>query len=178
MTLKRLTHGVGVGLLMCGGVFFTDPLRSVVLVGLMLFYPLFDRAWNPPAWPQASIQRYITIVVALSIVVLLAWRPHSLTRFAATLLWAALPEEWFFRGYFQQRLGGDWRANLITSLLFAWLHFLTRGSLTAMLVFVPSLTYGWLYQRTRNLPLVVLIHALSNLVYLLGFGVWMNRLPI
>jgi len=37
----------------------------------------------------------------------------------------------------------------------------------AVLVFVPSLFYGWLYQRTRDLPLLVLVHALSNLTYTL-----------
>ena len=26
---------------------------------------------------------------------------------------------------------------------------------------------GWLYQRTRDLPLLVLVHALSNLIYTL-----------
>ncbi len=38
---------------------------------------------------------------------------------------------------------------------------------TALLVFLPSLFYGWLYQRTRDLPLLVLVHALSNLVYVM-----------
>jgi len=31
----------------------------------------------------------------------------------------------------------------------------------------PSLVYGWLYQRTRDLPLIVLLHALSNLVFVM-----------
>ena len=173
--LKRALHWIGAGLLVSGAAFLSDPPRGVALIGLMLFYPLFDRTWNPPAWPRGRIQRGATLVVGLVIVVLLAWQPHSLTKFIVTLLWAALPEEWFFRGYFQSRLGGGWRANLITSSLFALLHAITRGGVTALLVFVPSIIYGWLYQRTRNLPLVILVHALSNLVYLLGFGVWLSQ---
>jgi membrane protease YdiL (CAAX protease family) len=31
----------------------------------------------------------------------------------------------------------------------------------------PSLAYGWPYQRTRDLPLIVLLHALSNLVFVM-----------
>lgn len=80
---------------------------------------------------------------------------------------AALPEEWFFRAYFMSRVGNGLRANMIASMLFSGLHGLTRGWGAALLVFMPSLFYGWLYQRTRDLPLLVLVHALSNLVYTL-----------
>ena len=84
-----------------------------------------------------------------------------------TLLLAALPEEWFFRAYFMTRLGGDLRANLVTSVVFSLLHGLTWGWVTALLVFIPSLFYGWLYQKTRDLVLLVIVHTLSNLVYVM-----------
>ena len=88
--------------------------------------------------------------------------------FALTaLLLAALPEEWFFRAYFMMRVGGDIRANLVTSVVFSLLHGLTWGWVTALLVFVPSLFYGWLYRKTRDLVLLVLAHLLSNLVYVM-----------
>jgi membrane protease YdiL (CAAX protease family) len=60
-----------------------------------------------------------------------------------------------------------WLPNVAASLLFSLMHGLTRGWITAALVFVPSLFYGWLYQRTRDLPLLVLVHGLSNIVYAL-----------
>jgi membrane protease YdiL (CAAX protease family) len=88
---------------------------------------------------------------------------HALT----TLLLTALPEEWFFRGYFMGRIGTGLRANLIASTLFSLMHALTRDWMTALLVFVPSLFYGWLYQRNRDLPLLVLLHSLSNVVFAL-----------
>lgn len=65
------------------------------------------------------------------------------------------------------RLGAGWRANAMASLLFSLLHGLTRDWATALLVFVPSLFYGWLYQRSRDLPLLVLAHTMSNLVFVL-----------
>ena len=63
------------------------------------------------------------------------------------------------------RRGQGRSSNLIASLLFSLLHGLTRDWAIALLVFVPSLAYGWLYQRTRDLPLLVMVHALSNLIY-------------
>jgi membrane protease YdiL (CAAX protease family) len=102
--------------------------------------------------------------------VMLLWQPQHAGFALATLLLAALPEEWFFRAYFMVRLGTGWRANLIASVLFCLLHGLTRDWTTALLVFVPSLFYGWLYQRTRDLPLLILIHGLSNLFFATFLG--------
>jgi uncharacterized protein len=97
-------------------------------------------------------------------------QPQHLATAVSALLIAALPEEWFFRAYFMARLETQQRfnpvsANLTASLLFSLIHGLSHDWMTALLVFVPSLFYGWLYQRTHNLPLVVLAHALSNLVF-------------
>lgn len=63
-----------------------------------------------------------------------------------------------------------WFPNVAASLLFSLLHSLTRDWTTALLVFIPSLFYGWLYQRTRDLPVLVLVHALSNLVFVMFFA--------
>ena len=52
-------------------------------------------------------------------------------------------------------------------MLFGSLHALTRGWLVGLSVLGPSLVYGWFYQRTRDLPLIVLLHALSNLVFVM-----------
>jgi membrane protease YdiL (CAAX protease family) len=98
---------------------------------------------------------------------MLLWQPQHAGFALATLLLAALPEEWFFRAYFMVRLGNGWRANLIATVLFCLLHGLTQHWTTALLVFVPSLFYSWLYQRTRDLPLLILVHGLSNLVFVM-----------
>ncbi len=133
----------------------------------MLFLPLTDRRWMPPVLPRGP--RYVIVWACLALAGggLLLWRPQYLGFAFSTLLLAALPEEWFFRAYFMARLRGRFRSNLAASVLFSLLHGLTRGWITALLVFVPSLFYGWLYQRTKDLPLVVLVHTLSNLVFVL-----------
>jgi membrane protease YdiL (CAAX protease family) len=133
----------------------------------MLFLPLADRGWALAAVPRD--RRHIIAWASLATVGigLLLWQPAHLGFALATLLLAALPEEWFFRAYFMTRLGPGWRANLTASLLFAVVHGFTHHWTTAALVFVPSLFYGWLFQRTRDLPLLILVHGLSNLLYVL-----------
>ena len=131
----------------------------------MLFLPLLDRSWHLPK--PLTQRRYLLISLALIVAALamLAWWPSLHSYAITTLLLAALPEEWFFRGYFMTRLGGDTRANLISSIFFSLMHGLTRGWLIAPQVFLPSLLFGWVFQRSRDLPLVILLHAFSNLMY-------------
>jgi membrane protease YdiL (CAAX protease family) len=131
----------------------------------MLFLPLFDRAWKLPDLARNKERWRVYIALILISAALLAWKPEYLSFGLATLLLAALPEEWFFRAYFMTRLGQSWRANLVASLLFSLLHGLTQGWPAAIRVFAPSLFFGWLYQRTGDLILLVLVHALSNLLF-------------
>ena len=81
------------------------------------------------------------------------------------VLVAALPEEWFFRAYLQKCLGNNVAAVLLVSLMFSLMHFITHSFASAWLVFIPSVFFGWVYKQTSNLVLVVMLHALSNLVY-------------
>jgi len=120
-----------------------------------------------PEFLRRPQQGALWLVLLLVTGALLVWQPHYLNFALATLLLAALPEEWFFRAYIMTRLGSGWRANLIASLLFSLLHGLSRDWQTALMVYPASLCYGWLYQRTRDLPLLVLVHALSNLVFVM-----------
>jgi membrane protease YdiL (CAAX protease family) len=152
---------------LAGSAVFSYPGRNYVLNGLMLFLPLLDRHWSSPSWPRASRNYFFWAGLLIVTALLLAWQPHQ-ARFAlVTLLLAAVPEEWFFRGYFMMRMGRGWPANLVTSLLFSLLHGLVHDWMTALRVFIPSLVYGWLYQRTKDLPLLILVHALSNLVFVI-----------
>jgi membrane protease YdiL (CAAX protease family) len=155
------------GAVLAGGAVFSYPGRDYVLIGLMLFLPLLDRGRRVPALPRSRSRHLIWAGLLISGVALLIWRPSETPFALSALLMAALPEEWFFRAYFMTRLSQGSRANVITSLLFSLMHGLTRGWTAAALVFLPSLFYGWLYQRTRDLPSLVLVHALSNLIYVL-----------
>ena len=92
---------------------------------------------------------------------------HQQDVFLAMVISAALPEEWFFRGYLQKKYGNNLFAVVFVSLLFALLHYLVQASVIAFIVFMPSLIFGLIYKKTDDLILVVMLHALSNLVYYL-----------
>ena len=91
------------------------------------------------------------------------------------LLLVALPEEVFFRGYLQYKLGNDIKGIVIVSLLFALGHFVTLCiggghnivvCSQAVLTFFPSLVMGYLYFRTGTLWASILFHFLANVVYI------------
>ena len=151
-------------------VFFAEPVRLYMLLGVMLFFPLLDRHWQLPPIPRTLPHIVTWTLLALASGTLAVAEPRHIDTAVSALLIAALPEEWFFRAYCMTQLEAGKRfngvtANLTTSLMFSLIHGLSRDWTTALLVFTPSLFYGWLYQRTRDLPLVVLGHALSNLVF-------------
>lgn len=155
------------GAVLAGCAVFSYPGRDYVLIALMLFLPLTDSRWTLPATPRDPRHIIAWTCLAATGAGLLLWQPAHLGFALTTLLLAALPEEWFFRAYFMTRLGSGWHANLIASLLFSVLHGFSHHWTSVVLVFVPSLFYGWLYQRTRDLPLLILVHELSNLLYVL-----------
>lgn len=141
--------------------------RGYVLIGVMLLWPLFDRHWQIPVFPRKAENHLSWAILAIMTSLFLFWKPEQASFAAITLTTAAIPEEWFFRAYLMTCLGRDWRANVVASAIFSLLHGLTVDWTTALLVFAPSLFYGWLYQRTRDLLLLILVHGLSNLVFAL-----------
>lgn len=62
-------------------------------------------------------------------------------------------------------------ANLLTSLLFTGLHFLTHTPLWAALVFFPSLVFGYFKDRHRSLRAPILLHVCYNAGFLWLFTV-------
>ncbi len=89
----------------------------------------------------------------------------------------ALPEEFFYRGYLQQRLEAQLgegrrvlgitagRAFLLTQALFAVGH-LVEPYPWRLAVFFPALLFGWLRKRTGTLFAGVVFHAVCNLTVL------------
>jgi membrane protease YdiL (CAAX protease family) len=173
--VTRVLPWIGGAALAGCAVFFAGPWQLYPLLAVMLFFPLLDRRWPLPAIPRHNTHVAAWAGLALITIALVLLYPQHLSTAAFALLIAALPEEWFFRAYFQSAVETHrdvtaLRANLVTSVLFSLIHGLSRDWTTALLVFVPSLFYGWLYQRTRDLPLLVLVHGLSNLVFALFLG--------
>ena len=140
----------------------------LILSACMLFVPVFDRNWSLPKINCTSKHIFTWLVLLLPIPFFIIYNPDLLAFSISTLLFAAIPEEWFFRAYIMTRLGAGIKANVLTSIVFSLLHLFTQGGVAALLVFVPSLIYGWLYQKTNDIVVVILLHALSNIEYV-GF---------
>ena len=87
----------------------------------------------------------------------------------------SLAEEFFFRGFVQERVGMTIKGVLIVSALFAVGHavvsYFGSGYPIAeasknLLTFFPSLIMGYLYVRFKNLWPSIFFHFVSNLVYI------------
>ena len=105
----------------------------------------------------------------------ISFRTVSYTFILVQLLLVALPEEVFFRGYLQTKLGNNIKGVVIVSLLFALGHFMTLcigGSHNisicsqAVLTFFPSLVMGYLYLVTGTLWASIVFHFLANIVHI------------
>ncbi len=89
-------------------------------------------------------------------------------------------EEIVFRGALQgwllKRLPGSFfrgqltQANLLTSVVFTGFHFVHHAPLAALLVFMPSMVFGWVRDRYTVLTGSITLHVLYNAGYFLLFG--------
>lgn len=83
-----------------------------------------------------------------------------LSSFLVNLGLIALPEEVFYRGFLQSRLG--FKAVLLINLLFALGHFVGEYDPARLLPFFPGLVFSWLVYRSGTLIGATFYHALCN----------------
>jgi membrane protease YdiL (CAAX protease family) len=164
-------------------------LAATVSAFLMLAIPFIlkndmrDLRWDPRGvlWGIA-----VTIVILLIYIAVLAgyglyagksltFNKLSYSFVLIQLLLVALPEEVFFRGYLQQKLGNTVKGVIAVSLLFALAHFVTlclggghglSVCSQAVLTFFPSLVMGYLYMSTGTLWASIIFHFLANIVHI------------
>ena len=103
------------------------------------------------------------------------WPKETLTLIAYQLFFVAVPEEFFYRGYFQTRLnevferkflifgvpmgwGSVWASLFFafghTIVLFQWWHFAT---------FFPGMVFAWLREKTGGVMAGAVFHAICNI---------------
>lgn len=156
----------------------------------MLFYPLLDRTWQLPI-RKPHKENYIFYFLLITPVVILSISNSISNEIVIlSLFLAAIPEEWFFRAYFQHQMQKclySYKIRIeytglisivITSILFASLHAIIQSNLLLLpLVFIPSLIFGYLYLKYQDIVLLVLLHLLSNtLFYWITDSEWFNLL--
>ncbi len=182
--MSRYTLLIINGAILLACAVFIYPESSTVFTALLLLLPFIDRTWQVPNWQNQKSYLAITAVLLAVYSLLIALNLEEIYLALSMLLLVALPEEWFFRAYlmvrlqsfFKDRSTSDvvtlWGSNIISSTLFALMHVPTQG-LFGLTVFFPSLIFGWIYQKSNNLIIVVLFHAISNLVFLLYMREWL-----
>lgn len=142
--------------------------NSTLLVFLMLFLPLLDKKSIFPNLHFTKKKLTIWLVCISFGLTLTIINNEYLNIIIGTLALTALPEEWFFRSYVMTRIKHmgykAYQANILTSLFFTLLHIPSQG-IIGILVFFPSLIYGWVFNRSQDIVLVILLHALSNIVF-------------
>jgi membrane protease YdiL (CAAX protease family) len=105
----------------------------------------------------------------------LRWPPSIFDELGGQLVVIALPEEAFFRGYLQTALDRVWPPRwrvlgadlglgwLVSAVIFALGHVITRPDPGRLAVFFPALIFGWLRRRTGGVGAGILFHASCNL---------------
>lgn len=86
----------------------------------------------------------------------------------ATNLFAPIVEECLFRGLLEESLllhfpKMIWLNVLVTSLLFAYVHFYTL-SFDTLLMLIPSTYFSFLYLKTRDIRYTIFAHIVFNLL--------------
>ena len=139
----------------------------ILLVAYILFMPLVDIYWKGVKWLSAISTRAILLWVSciLCIAFLAELDSQRWLFVLTTLVFAALPEEWFYRGYLQTKFGNNYSAIILVSVFFSMAHVFSISWIAGVLVFIPSLIFGYIYKKSQDLIFVVLLHTLSNLAY-------------
>lgn len=105
----------------------------------------------------------------------LVWPDAPASYLLTQLVVTALPEEAFFRGYAQSRLGDCFTRRVVflgtrfspaallgQALLFAAIHVVGEFDPRRLAVFFPALLFGGMRARRAGIGAAVVMHALSN----------------
>lgn len=178
------------------GVPLLAPFRPYVAPVLLLYLPLVvDRSLDARAlgWRRPGRRGWVATLVSGAVIFGVFWAvtryglwgpwrgaPEGLPgRFGLELLFAALPEEIFFRGWLlpraERRLAGRkirlagsrhlelTAGNAVTAAAFAVLHLANGFRLDRLGTFFPGLWFGWLTRASGGSVVpAVLMHALAN----------------
>jgi len=102
------------------------------------------------------------------------WPLREPMRFVYPALLYPVVEEIIFRGLLQEfiqtrvhpwRAGPLTHANILTSLVFTALHFINHPPLWAAAVFLPSLLFGLVKERSGGLAAPIVLHVFYNSGY-------------
>ncbi len=157
---------------------------DTLAAALFLYVPLFHYGRGPlPSWLRAAdLRRSAVVLPALLLggaavyfvyaslplppgaaAPRAAGMPPAGEFFVRQALFAAIPEEVFFRGYlydaFEER---GWEPVALTAALFAAGHLAIHASAYRAMTFFPALLFGWGRKKSGNLYVPVVLHLAFN----------------
>ncbi|YCA45471.1 CPBP family intramembrane metalloprotease [Bacillus sp. JZ8] len=102
------------------------------------------------------------------------YQTSSISALLSLFLFGSLFEELLFRGIVQNLLllyiEESWVGIFITSLLFLALHVqYFKKPLMLFNILLPSLAFGWVYVKTSNILVPIIVHFLLNFVITILF---------
>ena len=164
---------------------------ETITAALFLYVPLFHYWRRPsPSWTRFGDARrnaaVFAALLAAGAAAFLAYAslplppgaaapraaamPPAAEFLARQALFAAIPEEVFFRGYLYDAFEENgWEPIVLTSALFAAGHLAIHASAYRGLTFFPALLFGWARKKTGNVYVPAALHlAFNALPYLAG----------
>lgn len=129
-----------------------------------------------PRWFTGSVALSIAVSAFAIASLMSQLLPLEAVRWIKWLFVAPAIEELFFRGVVQAGLrarggfcGRPWIAIVSTAVGFGLAHLAFATATHSALVVVPALAIGWVYERTRSIPLCIGLHGAFNAIW---FGIW------
>ncbi len=157
---------------------------DAVAAALFLYVPLFRYARGPaPSWIAVhDFRRSAAVLLGLLVVAAAVYVGYSRRPLPASAtpppasamppagefllrqaVFAAIPEEIFFRGYlFDAFDDKGWEPIVLTSALFAGGHLAIQASPYRAMTFFPGLLLGWSRRKTGNVYVPALLHLAFN----------------
>jgi len=148
--------------------------RALAAVGIasIVIFPLFVVGYD--VWLKLSGELPGRLLAAYSKapVISAAWLVNLVF---VQVFAVALPEEVFYRGWMQARLGIVFKTRfrvpgadvglhvVVTAALFAVSHLVVTPSPARLAVFFPGLLFGYLRERTGSVAAPAIFHALCNI---------------
>jgi membrane protease YdiL (CAAX protease family) len=136
---------------------------------------------DPPLTRRLPLEAVSTAAAVVWIALVLSTAlSRSLSSFdlqtVRLLIVSPVIEETFFRGVLQSSmrrrtdvLGRPWVTIALTGACFGCAHLGTSSALHSLFVIAPAVAIGWLYERSRSIPLCIAAHCACNAIWL---SVW------
>lgn len=130
-------------------MFWRDRAYLAALLAAPVFWALLYLVGAPISAEKPALKPFLLIVLAYPVLEEIVFR--------GGLQSMLLARPMFGKTHFKIS-----RANIVTSIMFAAMHLINQPPLFAAGVFIPSLIFGWAWERHHTLLSPMLLHVLYN----------------